>query len=166
MKQHASVQAAREIGTRTRDPSIRALIDYWLQIHPGDRLPGRRHLDPADIPELLPGIVLTDIERDPFRIRFRLVGTKVGEAFGEEFTGRYLDEAVPDWETSFIYLHRKVVAETGMPHYWYGPASVRFRLDYAPIERIYLPLAGDGETVDMILAMTVYRTARPGSATT
>jgi len=32
---------------------LQHLHDYWLSIHPGTGLPGRQHLDPADLPGLL-----------------------------------------------------------------------------------------------------------------
>src|SRR3546814_12568465 len=45
----------------------------------------------------MPYVLIADIEHAPFRVRFRLVGTKVVEATGFEFTGKYLDElTLPD----------------------------------------------------------------------
>src|SRR3546814_18827524 len=59
-------------------PKIKALLAYWQSIHPaGGGLPGRRHLDPVDIPELLPNIWMIDVKRGPLRFRFRLVGTEI-----------------------------------------------------------------------------------------
>src|SRR3546814_7377207 len=47
----------------------------------------------------MPYVLIADIEHAPFRVRFRLVGTKVVEATGFEFTGKYLDEiTLPDDE--------------------------------------------------------------------
>src|SRR3546814_18274569 len=54
--------------------------------------PRRADIDPVEIPRLMPYVLIADIEHAPFRVRFRLVGTKVVEATGFEFTGKYLDE--------------------------------------------------------------------------
>jgi hypothetical protein len=40
--------------------------------------------------ELLPNMVIMDVEREPLRFRYRLVGTRVVEFNNLEFTGRYL----------------------------------------------------------------------------
>src|SRR3546814_6108920 len=69
-------------------PKIKALYDYWQSIRPNDlALPGRRHFDPLDIPELLPNIQMLDVKRDPLRFRFRLIGTEI-----VRFTGRRSEE--------------------------------------------------------------------------
>ena len=38
------------------------------------------------------GLWLVDLEENPFRVRYRLVGTEVVRYTGLDFTGRYLDE--------------------------------------------------------------------------
>ena len=41
---------------------------------------------------LLPNLIIADLEPEPFRVRYRLVGTNVAAASGFDFSGRYLDE--------------------------------------------------------------------------
>lgn len=160
MDEHPSVARGAGILATIRDGAMRDLMRYWLRIHPGTQLPARRDFDPAAVPHALRSISLTDVERDPWRFRLRLMGTSVVEAFGRDFTGRYLHEALEGFEQSYPYAHRVEVAERGMPSYWHGYGTLPFRLDFAPIERIYLPFAADGARVDVILGMTVYL-ARP-----
>ena len=147
-----------EILAEARADQLCELVRYWISIHPGDALPGRRDFDPAAVPMALGNLVLTDVERDPYRFRVRLMGTAVVAAMGKDFTGRYLDDAFPDVRTTLIHQDRVAVAETGLPSYHFGRSSTPFKLDFAPIERIYLPLASDGVTVDQILGMTMYLT--------
>lgn len=156
MAEHPSIARAREIAGMARNQGLRDLVSYWLSVHPGECLPGRKHFDPLDVPQALPHLVLTDVERDPFRFRIRLMGTAVVSAFGRDFTGLYVDESMPGIDRSLAVQHRIEVVETGLPSYRYGTTSVPFRLDFAPLERVYLPLAADGERVDMILGMAVY----------
>ena len=73
---------------------VRSLYRWWLSKCAND-IPDRADLDPADIKPLLPNLFIADVERDPFRIRYRLVGTRVVEATGLNITGHYLDELLP-----------------------------------------------------------------------
>ncbi|MBL8710324.1 MAG: PAS domain-containing protein [Rhodospirillaceae bacterium] len=72
-------------------PNIRLLYDYWRSIG-GGRAPERDRVDPASIKNLLPYLMLVEFTADPFRVRYRLTGTRVDEFTGINLTGRYLDE--------------------------------------------------------------------------
>ncbi|WP_303977890.1 PAS domain-containing protein [Dongia mobilis] len=72
------------------DP-IDALSGYWASLNEG-RLPDRAMVDPSAIPSLLPLLLLTEFEQDPFRVRYRLTGTRVDEWNGMNIAGLYLDE--------------------------------------------------------------------------
>lgn len=134
------------------DPKIRAVVEYWLSKHPESGLPGRQHIDPVDIPHLLPNVWLIDVVRDPLRFRFRLMGTLVVEYAGEDNTGKWFDERWPESDPAFLHS----VVETRQPTWARGRSNWRPEKDYFEIERVRLPLARDGETVDMILVLTVF----------
>jgi hypothetical protein len=136
---------------------VRRLYAYWRQIHPpGGGLPGRRHLDPVAIPDLLPGIWLLDVTRTPFRLRYRLVGTGIVEAIGREVTGAWLDEAHPDVAQKPRYFDRyRAVVETGAPSWRKGQPQLWQHRDFDLIENLLLPLAKDGRTVDMLCCFSV-----------
>jgi hypothetical protein len=159
MADHPSVERAEAVLSTARSEIVRALVRYWLAIHPRTGLPGRRDIDPAMIPRILPHLVLTDVEGPPHRFRARLVGTAVVEAIGADFTGEYLDDALPGFGGTGGTADRILVVETGLPSHRYGAATLPFRLDFAPLERVYLPLASDGRRVDMILAAMAYMVA-------
>ena len=72
---------------------IGELHEWWLAHRNGD-IPDRSRLDPVDFTHLLPSILLSEIVHQPFRVRFRLVGTKVVEAMGLDITGQFLDELI------------------------------------------------------------------------
>lgn len=156
MDGHPSLARAAEILRSAQNPRLRDLVGYWCRIHPGTRLPARRDFDPVQVPQALRSIALTDVEHDPWRFRVRLMGTAVVQAFGRDFTGRYLHEALDGFEQSYVYSQRVEVAGSGLPRYHHGYGTLPFKLDFAPIERVYLPFADDGTTVDVILSMTVY----------
>lgn len=135
-------------------PDIGELVAYWRRIHPAAGLPGRRHFDPADIPALLPHIWLMDVFRAPWRFRIRLVGTAVVAFSGRDTTGRWCDEAFPGFEQSEAYIHIVECAERGVPTFC--TARLLVKNDHRLSQRVHLPLAADGRTVDVILSLTRY----------
>lgn len=138
-------------------PKVRELIAYWLSIHPAAGLPGRQHLDPLDIPALLPNVWLVDVERVPtLRLRYRLIGTSVARAFEHDSTGEYLDETHPQSRDGQVRIYMHDVVRTRQPAWRVGRPLLWQLQDYLRLERIYLPLAGNGEDVDMILALTIF----------
>ena len=82
-----------------RSDMVRSMLQWWLgkcsTNISGHDIPDRNDLDPADLKPLLPNILISDVEHDPFRIRYRLVGTRAREATGFDIVGRYLDELLP-----------------------------------------------------------------------
>ncbi len=153
---HPSFEKAQALLKETDQWQLKVLLEYWLSIHPQTHLPGRQHFDPLNIPKILPYITLLDVEWDPFRLRFRVLGTAVNHAFGRDFTGKYFDEEFPDYEIAVGYKQRFEVAKTGMPMHYSGRGTLRYDLDFKTIEWVLLPMARDGETVDMILSVISY----------
>ena len=70
---------------------VRQLATYWHGLG-GGRAPDRRLIDPGAIVPLLPFVLLVEFQDAPFRVRYRLTGTKVDEMTGMNITGHYLDE--------------------------------------------------------------------------
>ena len=143
----------------TWHPSIQALYRYWLGIHPETGLPGRQHVDPLDLRRFLPWIWLLELQREPFRARYRLVGTRICELAGRELTGMWLDEAHSLVAENPSRLDRfRRVAEIGQPSWRRGKPSLFLSdmADFTEIENLFLPLARNGQTVDMILAYSVF----------
>lgn len=70
---------------------VRQLAEYWLKLG-GGTAPERSLFDPGAIVALLPFVLVVEFEDAPFRVRYRLTGTKVDEMTGMNITGHYLDE--------------------------------------------------------------------------
>lgn len=154
--QHQSYVEGKRLQEQIEQWQVKLVLNYWLDVHPVTHLPGRRDIDPVRIPKALPYISMTDVETNPFRLRFRLIGTAINNAFGRDFTGEYFDEAFPDYENALGYQQRKEVFETGLPIHYVGQGKLKYNLDYASIEWILLPLATDGENVDIVFAALSY----------
>jgi hypothetical protein len=139
-------------------PRIREAHDYWQRIHPARGLPGRQHFDPTDIPGLLRHIRMLDIEGQPPRFKVRVVGTQFAERLGHDTTGQYLDKLFEGFEGSRFHRCLLGVMENKRPIWRSGPLQWFCREQYSSVERIHLPLARDGATVDMVLTITIYET--------
>lgn len=135
---------------------IRRLVGYWRAIHPADGLPGRRHFDPVDVPSLLSHIWMIDVFREQWRFRFRLIGTAIVTFTGRDSTGKWCDEVYPDFETTDAYRYMHDCAADGRPLYRTTRLLSNPDRPYQRAQRIYLPLAADGRTTDIILSMTRY----------
>lgn len=146
------------------DPLLRELHAYWLA-KKGDRVaPPRSAIQPEEITRLLPHIVLIDVVGEPPRFRMRLVGTRVVEAFGQEVTGKFVDEI--DLSTigaAVLARGRAAVAERRPDlHVWEYTKGDGRHIKY---ERLILPLSADGESIDQLLCgyavLQAYRLPRP-----
>jgi hypothetical protein len=130
---------------------------YWASLKVGARLPGRRSLVPAGIKRLLPTVSLIDVAPDAgkaggLEFRMRLAGTGLYGVYGREITGKRLTDiyntAAADYWRSEL---SKVVAErrpaVGVHNLAWRGAS------HLSILWLRLPLASDGQDVDMILGL-------------
>lgn len=132
-------------------PAITRLHDYWVSRCRGRAMPRRADIDPTEIAPLLPYIALVDIEPNPFRVRYRVVGTKMVEYVGHDFTGLYLDELKFSKPDELLALYRRA-AEERVPTFrsttWRGSDGGVWALENA-----ILPLSEDGVRVTQCLAI-------------
>jgi hypothetical protein len=137
---------------------LNEIYAYWAAKKGGRRMPSRRDLDPAEIPRLLRNLMLIDVSRDPFRFGYRLIGTNVVDATGENRTGKCFDVVGFFAANPIVKQEYITVATTGEPLHSFEPF---YRLDTRreyDVERLLLPLSSDGATVDMILVYFHFRT--------
>jgi hypothetical protein len=137
-------------------PKVRAIVDYWLSIHPSQGLPGRQHFDPIDIPNFLPNVRLIEVVGDPPRFKIRLAGSRVSEFFGEEESGRWFDEIYPRFAETPTCESFVSAVQSGEPSWRRGKCDLKKEKDFARLERVHLPFATDGKTIDMLLTFTLY----------
>lgn len=135
-------------------PDFREVYAYWRSKCVGDRLPSRQDIDPTDIPGLLHTIFLVDVIRTPghaaLGFRFRLAGSGHFEINGCEITGRTIDETFDPGVVPAVRAAYSQVVETRSPQVARSHAGIKGR-EHVRIDRILLPLASDGQTVDMLL---------------
>jgi hypothetical protein len=140
-----------------RHAKIHSLFCYWHSLRPLSGLPARKNFEPTDIPDLLADIWLIDVIPPTPRLRYRLVGTAIVEARGYNQTGTFLDEEVADFPRSQTYADIQKVLAGGVSWRRGVPDKSHRLNDIHSLERIFLPLASDGTSVDIILALTVFQ---------
>jgi hypothetical protein len=111
-------------------PAVPHLCRYWLEKSAGRARPSRQEIDALDMPKRsLPYVMLVDIERAPFRVKYRLVGTGIASLFSLDFGGRYLDQfLMPGTYRQEAQALYQGVAETAEPvvgHYGYALGSTQ-----------------------------------------
>jgi hypothetical protein len=89
---------------------IRTLNAYW-QARAKGRMPSRSEIDPVDVRELLPNLMMVDVIGEPARFRYRLVGTRVMQYTGFDFTGCCLDEMIFQGRDFMEQCYRRMLAE-------------------------------------------------------
>lgn len=144
-------------------PLMRQACDYWRSLWPTPNLlPGRSHIDPIAIPALLPHLWLLDVVRDAerpaqIRLRYRLVGSHVELGFGLSKTGRWFDEVEPAFaQDAAMRAPYEAAVLRHEPSYRKGKPRFAYNSSAAELERLLLPLAGDGRSVDMLLGFTIF----------
>jgi hypothetical protein len=142
------------------DPRVRRFHDYWLsKCRPG-RLPARADIDPVEIPDLLPWIMLIDPVAGPdgTRFRMRLIGTGLVARAGRDATGNFYDELFSKRDVArFAAIYNEVI-RSGRPHHFHSDVDIN-RLEgreHIRYERLLCPLASDGKTVDMLVAIVAF----------
>ena len=142
------------------EPAFKLLLEYWHGKRRDGRLPGRKDVDPLELPKaLLPQILLFDVIRaDRLRFRFRLAGTAFGKLIGRDVTGHIFDEIAPPERVAPVNGALTAIAESGRPAYLGGRLTLRSD-SFEEVRRLGVPLAADGHRVDMILALWL---AQPG----
>lgn len=144
-------------------PELRNLLDIWDALRRGRRMPARADLDLFDLKQHLGDLFLVDVERDPLRFHYRLVGTRITHAVQRDATGKYFTDIYAGWLLdTWTEAHAWVVKER-------APLRVLSRTG-DPYTRIYayegllLPLSADGETVNIVLGDLLFTSEKTSAA--
>ena len=138
-----------------RSRIIQRGFDYWRSKGWPDRLPGREDVDPMEMAELLPAVVLLDVRQEPRDFYYRLVGTAVVHHLAQDLTGSWMSEIDHHRSPSRIWESCERVVDTKCPLLssipYVGPHA-----EYLYGEDIILPLGDEGGNVNKLLVFIVH----------
>ena len=138
------------------DPILREALAYWEAKRGTRPMPRRRDIDPSELPRhLLPQLQLIDVVEDGRRFYFRLVGTAIVEAFGAEFTGKYVEEVIPPDSIEFILACYRMIVAVRRPVFIRSRYLTSKATDLTA-NRLLMPLSEDGAQVNMILGVLTF----------
>ena len=135
---------------RCHDDNLMAIYQYWQTKRGSRRMPRRNDIDPIELRAQLGNIVLIDVEHDPLRLRYRLIGTKITEVMSRDSTGKYYDEIYPPDLLGNIYESFQWIIDNKAPLRTHGEAFYPDKNFYL-YETLNLPLSEDDSTVNMVL---------------
>lgn len=137
-------------GLRTKP--LRELLSYWERLCAGRMAPSRADIRPADIPRILPHLLLLDVLESGMDFHIRLMGTHVVNGLGADLTGRYLSEVAGGGDENPMLTLARQAVETRVPNILgYRRLRPSGRLVILS-EAIALPLSENGRDIDRILA--------------
>jgi hypothetical protein len=145
--------ASRDFESRLIDQ-----LDAYWQRQAGDRrMPSRAEIDLVDLVPLLPYVVLAELENDPFRVRYRLVGTHIVAQSRRDVTGSYLDQLELNADAVDLNAVYRAVAEAGVPAFGVSRMQGLGNGIMGFYFALY-PLSNDGMAVTHCIGVEDYRT--------
>jgi hypothetical protein len=128
------------------EPKLAELLTRWHSWPKAGGLPGRDQFEPADMPHLLPDIILVEYDRhgNPYRdydILFRYIGSRIGEAFSmAQNTRNHMSDFGPQFADRWFPVFDRVrdtrmpVTVQGVP-YLIDKTYLRFEVTFLPLTR-------------------------------
>ncbi|MDX1738304.1 MAG: PAS domain-containing protein [Alphaproteobacteria bacterium] len=134
-------------------PKITKIFELWLSKTSDGHLPSRKEFDPLEMVDLLPYIFMVDKNSPTKEFRYRLIGTEEVLFRGNDPTGKLVREAcaaenVDDVLEKYEYLFREKKPI-------YNLCRFDGRRHIVEDQAVFLPLATDGSTVDMVLGLGI-----------
>ena len=143
--------------SRTLDPALRFdyeplfdLLRSWNEWRGERAMPTRSDFAPTDLKGHLGWVALIDVQHDPVRFRFRLIGADIATGLSRDSSGKYLDDVYgPEFYETSIGSYRWIL-EYGKPLRAFG-TMVHAKRGPVRFESLDLPFSSDGRTIDMIM---------------
>jgi hypothetical protein len=128
---------------------LRQLYEHWATLKGQRLLPSRADIDLGQVSFCVSHLAVASIEPEPFRVRYEFVGDSLIQLYGEDLTGRYVDELYSaPVRAEALSAYRRVVA-TAEPIFTRRIFDLLIkRFGYY---RLMLPLAVSGRMVDHVL---------------
>lgn len=152
--EHVSQRGARAAGRRWPEVDhelLSRLLGLWSARRGPRGLPAHGQFRLTDLQPWIGNIGIVEVEGSPPRAKVRLAGRKIIEYDDADFSGRYLEDVVPEHARPAILEPYRLCVEQRAPQYSLivprDPALSEYRL-----HRLLLPCSAEGRDVDVIVA--------------
>lgn len=144
------------------DPAIHDLYRRWAELAGSGRLPSAADMELETLLATKSGAALITIEPradGSIRYCYARAGTGHSRALGRDIQGYSIDELVaPQQVAHFENVYDRIVADR-KPHYWMRMNSL-LGGGLQTFERLLVPVAEDGKTVDALVGVWVWLDGR------
>jgi len=141
---------ADEFEDRIQSPNLRRIYEIWRSKCSDELLPRRADVDPVEFGKALPNVFLVEIQPTEPKLLLRVMGTAFEEQYGENVTGKYIEDLDFGAARDEILAAYDRLIESKEPVHIaneYEKSDGRVMR----FERITLPLSDDGEIVTAVL---------------
>lgn len=137
---------------------IKRIVRLYQSIRPAPSLlPGRQQFDPLEARDLLPNIWLMEVvPDDPRRFRARLIGGALTEAGATFRKGQYFSDVGTPEEAARTTAFFARLEQVKRIDWRRGPSALGHMEHVKELERVIMPMAADGTTVDTFMCLTVF----------
>ena len=145
----SQIQEYIDVGTLT-NASLKRLHDEGLDRCRGRNFPARADFDPAAMGYILGNLSLVEVRQHPLRFFFRVHASNAAAHVGFDMTRKFLDQ-IPDVRYRSVILDHYL--RTLDERYLVAARHEPEVTDWTVIncEALALPLARDGENIDMVM---------------
>lgn len=144
---------------KDRFPVIDKFRHIWDDARRDRFAPSWRDLNFEAFPTaMLPYMYLVDVLRDPYRFRYRFIGTRICELEGRDYTNKFVHDLRPSTLAAAAVNEFRTFAKNPKPVFFMMVADEDG--DRENLYRVYggarLPLSDDGKTLSQIIALAQF----------
>jgi hypothetical protein len=126
------------------------LYRYWLDKRGGRPTPARADINPLEFSFAIGRVSLIDVVAGPRRFRYRLVSTAITNRLGYELTNKFTSDIQDDDTRRYVEDLYGRVLDARLPLFEKNTRIFDNKLWQH--EALVLPLAADGERIDMLMS--------------
>ncbi|MDJ0951944.1 MAG: PAS domain-containing protein [Alphaproteobacteria bacterium] len=134
-------------------PTNQLLIDLaalWESKCVDGKLPGRADFSPEVLRRWLGHVIMLDVIDGGRDFRYRLIGTHITRMLNRDYTGKLVSECEYD-DRANVEDSFRLPLQRRKPVFRTGRATWQSSVDAMPYDSVHMPLATDGENIDMLL---------------
>ena len=127
---------------------FRQAFQFWLDAKGSQALPPQSAIVPTQLPRgTVANFSVVSVEDGPKRFRYRLLGTAIIQAWGEDLTGRFCEDVSGGAEMA---ARVQLCVDTRRPYYSQGP--LKYAVNYFKFFAVLvMPFAGPNGEVSRLL---------------